>query len=255
MNTFTTAAQVEAHMEAMADPQQRRLLMTFFKTGPGQYGEGDEFLGLRVPQTRLVVAQAGALSLDEVSRLLLSPWHEVRLCGLLLMVSHFERLATRRLTADAEAIRRRDEILRLYLRLARRANNWDLVDLSAPRLLGRWLLLPTDLGGELGKNRTMDRLAGSTCLWEQRISMVATQMPTRHADPSWCLLMAERHLSHPHDLMHKAVGWMLREVGKYVSVDLLRGFLVRHVHQMSRTTLRYAIERLDPDERRSWMSR
>lgn len=249
-----TAADVIARLEQQRNDSQRQLLMTFFKTGPGQYAEGDEFLGLKVPQTRRVVAEAAALPLSEVPALLMSPWHEARLCGLLLMAARFERLAVRRLVDDAEAIRRRDEIVTLYLRHATRANNWDLVDMSAPKILGHWLLLPTGLGNEREKRRTMDRLAASPCLWEQRISMVATWKTMQQGDPSWCLRYAEVHLHHPHDLMHKAVGWMLREMGKRVSVELLRDFLRQHAATMPRTTLRYAIEKMSPDERQFWMN-
>ena len=133
-------------MESLRNEEQRRVLMGFFKTGPGEYGEGDEFLGLKVPQTREVVRAAKDLPLSEVPVLLMSHWHEVRLCGLLIMVDMFEKQATKRLTHDAKAICKRDEILTMYLKYAEQANNWDLVDLSAPKILGHWLLLPTHLG-------------------------------------------------------------------------------------------------------------
>ncbi|MBQ3991805.1 MAG: DNA alkylation repair protein [Bacteroidaceae bacterium] len=256
-----TAHEIILRLEALRDDGQRLGLMRFFKTGPGQYGEGDEFLGLKVPQTREVVrAVERETPLSEVPALLASPWHEVRLCGLLLMVAKFERLATKRLENDAEAARQRDEILTLYLRNAERANNWDLVDMSAPRILGHWLLLPTWLGGkELGQHRayklrTLVALAESNCLWRQRMSIVCTWWTSQAGDASWCLRYADMLVEHPHDLMHKAVGWMLREMGKRVSTDLLRDFLRKHVHQMPRTALRYAIEKLSPDERRYWMT-
>lgn len=247
-----TARDISSYMESLRDERQRINLMRFFKTSPGEYGWGDDFLGLKVPQTREIVKLvAGDFPLSEVPSLLKSKWHEVRLCGLLIMVSKFERLAAKRLRDDESAVRGRDEIVKEYLRFADRANNWDLVDMSAPKILGHWLLLPTALGD---KQQAIDRLAYSDNLWRQRMSMVCTWKTSAEGDPSWCLRYAEIHLHHPHDLMHKAVGWMLREMGKRVSMDLLREFLQSHVHEMSRTTLRYAIEKMDCEERRWWMS-
>ena len=238
-------------MESLQNEKQRQVLMGFFKTGPGEYGEGDQFLGLKVPQTREVVKLAVAdTPLDEIPELLRSPWHEVRLGGLLMLVDKFGRLAKKRLENDETAIRGRDEIVKMYLQYAEQANNWDLVDLSAPKILGIWLLLPSRLGD---KRKIMDALAASPCLWRQRMSMVSTWKTTQQGDPSWCLRYAEWHLHHPHDLMHKAVGWMLREVGKRCSMDLLRQFLERHAHEMPRTALRYAIEQMSDDERKYWM--
>ena len=248
-----TAKEIIGYMESLQNEKQRQVLMRFFKTGPGEYGEGDEFLGLKVPQTRQIVKlTAGDTPLSEVPELLMSRWHEVRLCGLLIMVDKFSKLATKRLENDEQAINRRDEIVKMYLQYAERANNWDLVDLSAPKILGQWLLLPTHLGD---KRAILDELAASPNLWRQRMSMVSTWKTTQQGDPSWCMRYAERHLHHPHDLMHKAVGWMLREVGKRDGMELLQDFLERHAHEMPRTALRYAIEKMSPDERQYWMSR
>lgn len=243
-------------MESLRNEEQRRVLMGFFKTGPGEYGEGDEFLGLKVPQTREVVRAAKDLPLSEIPTLLMSRWHEVRLCGLLIMVDIFEKQATKRLTHDDKAISKRDEILTMYLKYAEQANNWDLVDLSAPKILGHWLLLPTHLGDgtENYKRQVLDELAQSSNLWRQRMSIVCTWKTSQMGDASWCLRYAEIHLHHPHDLMHKAVGWMLREMGKRVSMDLLREFLRQHAHEMPRTALRYAIEKMTDAERKQWMS-
>lgn len=250
----TTAKEIIEYMVSLRDDSQRQVLMGFFKTGPGEYGYGDEFLGIKVPQTREVVKEAKDTPLSEVPELLMSRWHEVRLCGLLILVAKFEKLTMKRLEHDADAIRMRDEILSLYLRYAEQANNWDLVDLSAPKILGHWLLLPTSLGDEDYKRRVLDELAQSKSLWRQRMSIVCTWKTSQQGDPSWCLRYAEMHLHHPHDLMHKAVGWMLREMGKRVSMDLLREFLRQHAHEMSRTTLRYAIEKMPESERRQWMA-
>ena len=300
-----TAKEIIAYMESLQNEEQRRVLMGFFKTGPGEYGEGDEFLGLKVPQTREVVRDVWKdFPLSEVPELLMSKWHEVRLCGLLILVAKFEKLTKRAaaktplecteakkqtplecteakkqkalecteakkqkaLECTEEAIRGRDEILTMYLQYAEQANNWDLVDLSVHKILGHWLLLPTNLnllptspqgGGDsfqiAYKRQVLDGLAQSDNLWKQRMSIVCSWKTSQMGDPSWCLRYAEIHLHHPHDLMHKAVGWMLREMGKRVSMDLLREFLRQHAHEMPRTMLRYAIEKMQEQERQYWM--
>ena len=278
-----TAQEIIEYMESLRNEEQRKVLMGFFKTAPGEYGYGDEFLGLKVPQTREVVKYvAQDFILSEVPALLQSRWHEVRLCGFLILVAKFEKLATKRLENNEEAIRQRDEILTMYLQYAEQANNWDLVDLSAPKILGHWLLLPTKLsptqtsprGGDV-KRQVLDDLAQSPCLWKQRMSIVCSWKTSQMGDPSWCLRYAEIHLHH---LMNKAaikrehgqaglshaeceqarllamaVGWMLREMGKRVSMDLLRDFLRQHAHEMPRTMLRYAIEKMPESERKEWM--
>ena len=251
---MNTAKDIITYMESLRDDKQRANLIRFFKTGPGQYGEGDEFLGLKVPQTREIVkAVAHDYPLVKVPELLMSQWHEVRLCGLLILVWKFEKLATKRLTDDADAIAKRDEILTMYLQYAERANNWDLVDLSAPKILGHWLMLPSNLGDRDYKIKVLDELAASPCLWKQRMSIVCSWKTSQMGDPSWCLRFAEIHLHHPHDLMHKAVGWMLREMGSRISMDLLRDFLRQHASTMPRTALRYAIEKMSETERKEWM--
>ena len=255
MPKILSAKDVIAYMETLRNDEQRRILMGFFKTGPGEYGEGDEFLGLKVPQTREVVkAVAKDFPLSQVPELLMNRWHEVRLCGLLILVSKFEKLATKRLENNVEAIKERDEILSMYLQYAEQANNWDLVDLSVPKILGHWLLLPSNLGDRDYKTKVLDVLAQSSCLWKQRMSMVCSWKTSQQGDPSWCLRYAEIHLHHPHDLMHKAVGWMLREMGKRCSMEMLRDFLRQHAHEMPRTMLRYAIEKMPEHERHEWTS-
>ena len=269
MKPTTSAQEIITYMESLHDDQQRKILMGFFKTGPGQYGEGDEFLGLKVPQTREVVKSvAQDFPLPEIPKLLQNRWHEVRLCGFLILVAKFEKLATKRLENNPDAIRRRDEIVQMYLQHAEQANNWDLVDLSVHKIIGHWLLLPTNLsphpdlppkeeGDRLHKDykiKVLDELAASPCLWKQRMSIVCSWKTSQQGDPSWCLRYAEMHLHHPHDLMHKAVGWMLREMGKRVSMDLLREFLRQHAHEMPRTMLRYAIEKMPEKERKEWLN-
>ena len=252
-NPLIIAAQVREILESLADEAQARHLMRFFKTAPGEYGHGDRFLGIKVPVTRSVTKRAEALPLTEVGQLLQSTWHEVRLCGLLVLVAQFEAQCTRRLLDDPEAIQHRDDIVQFYLRHAESANNWDLVDLSVYKILGRWLMVPSALSDE-AKLQTVDGLADSDNLWRQRMSMVCTLGPLKEGEASFTLRYAQWHLHHPHDLMQKAVGWMLREVGKRVSVDLLRDFLQQHAHTMPRTALRYAIEHLPPLERQHWLT-
>ncbi len=273
------AKDIIAYMESLRDEKQREILMRFFKTGKGEYGEGDEFLGLKVPQTREIVKAVWKdFPLDEVPEqrepssslewpsrdetrrsqvpeLLMNRWHEVRLCGLLILVAKFESLLAKRLINDEDAIRARDNILIMYLEYADRANNWDLVDLSVHKILGHWLLLPTFLGDRDYKIKVLDDLAKSDNLWRQRMSMVCTWKTTQLGDPFWCLRYAEMHLHHQHDLMHKAVGWMLRELGKRISMDMLRDFLNIHAHEMPRTALRYAIEKMSEQERQYWLQK
>ena len=250
-----TSREIIDYMESLRNEKQRKILMGFFKTGPGEYGEGDEFLGIKVPGTREVVKAAGLdFPLEEVPELLMNRWHEVRLCGFLILVAKFEKLATKRLENDSAAIQKRDEIVTMYLQYAEQANNWDLVDLSVHKILGHWLLLPSNLGDRDYKIKVLDELAASPCLWKQRMSIVCSWKTSQQGDPSWCLRYAEIHLHHPHDLMHKAVGWMLREMGKRVSMDLLRDFLRQHAHEMPRTMLRYAIEKMSESERKEWMA-
>ena len=250
-----TAQEIITYMESLQNDEQRKILMGFFKTGPGEYGEGDEFLGLKVPQTREIVKSAAHdFVMSEVPELLLNRWHEVRLCGFLILVSKFEKLATKRLENNPDAIAKRDEIVQMYLQYAEQANNWDLVDLSVHKILGHWLMLPSNLGDRDYKIKVLDELAASPCLWKQRMSIVCSWKTSQMGDPSWCLRYAEIHLHHPHDLIAKAVGWMLREMGKRVSMDLLRDFLRQHAHEMPRTMLRYAIEKMPEHERKEWMS-
>lgn len=250
-------------MESMANEGQRRILMRFFKTGEGQYGHGDQFLGIKVPQTREVVKAASGLPIDEIQKLIDSKWHEVRLCGFLLLVERFEKLCRKSVAGRIASVKERDDIVLFYLKNAKRANNWDLVDLSVHKIIGNWLLLPTYLGSSPDeadpsvnfdyKVRTLDRLAASDCLWEQRMSIVCSWKTSQQKDPFWCQRYALMHLHHPHDLMHKAVGWMLREMGKRCGNELLRDFLSDHATEMPRTMLRYSIELLPEEERQYWM--
>lgn len=249
-----TAEDVIETLSSMRNESQREILCRFFKTGKGDYGEGDCFLGLKVPQTRSVVKEArGKVALSEIEKLLYSEWHEVRLCGFLLIVEEMKAaLPKRREPLTAKADRRR-ELAEFFLKHARRANNWDLVDLSCEYILGWWMLYPlTD--GTMPRRDVLDRLAESSNLWEQRIAIVTTLEFIRAGQFDDTLRIARKLLPHKHDLIHKAVGWALREMGKR-DIDLLRKFLEENHRGMSRTTLRYAIERMDAQERQHWLKR
>lgn len=254
------AEEIVEAMEGMRDEAQRRVLCRFFKTGKGEYGEGDEFLGLKVPVTRGVAKEARLrVPLAEIDKLLASRWHEVRLCGFLLLVEEMAAALPKRGVDTRDKAMRREEIVRFYLAHARQANNWDLVDLSCGYIVGVWMLHPLpsseDVQSPSMPDRSLlDRLADSDNLWEQRIAIVSTSALIRAGQYADTLRIATRLLGHPHDLIHKAVGWMLREVGKK-DVEVLRDYLDRYCLEMARTTLRYAIERFDEGERQYWLKR
>jgi 3-methyladenine DNA glycosylase AlkD len=231
---MTSAAAVR-RLQELADPRHAVNLLRFFKTGPGQYGAGDAFLGLRVPQLRQLVREFRHLDLAEVVELLQSKWHEARLLALMIMVEQYKR-------GDE---RERREIYRHYLRNTARINNWDLVDSSAPHIVGAHLR---------DRSRApLVKLARSKSLWERRIAMLATQHLIRNAEFDDALRIAEILVRDEHDLIHKAVGWMLRELGDR-DRGALQSFLAKYAATMPRTMLRYAIEHLSVAERRRWMS-
>ncbi len=232
MTSAPTAADVRRALRRLRNPAKAKVLAGFFKTGRGDYGEGDRFLGVTVPAQRRVVRDFRALPLPEIDSLLRSPWHEDRLTAVLLLDDRHRRAA--------EGERRR--LHRFYLAHSRGVNNWDLVDLSAPVLLGSHV--------DRARPLLLDRLARSSNVWERRMAMVATFHFIRQGDPGPALRVAERLVDDPHDLIRKAVGWMLREVGKRCTLRAELSFLDRHAGQMPRTMLRYAIERL-PAERRA----
>lgn len=247
-----TAADIEARLTAMRDEAQQAVLCRFFKTAPGEYGEHDEFLGIRVPQTRAVVKELSRrVSDNEIVALLHSRWHEVRLAGLLLLAAEMKAAAPRRSRQPAVDAARRLEIAGIYLANARQADNWDLVDLSAPAILGTYLLHP-GIAGEMPSRGVLDRLAASDSLWEQRIAIVSTLALIRAGEHEHTLRISTMLLDHRHDLIHKAVGWMLRELGKRDRI-MLETYLAANYRRLPRTTLRYAIERFTPDERQAWL--
>jgi 3-methyladenine DNA glycosylase AlkD len=229
-----TALHIQGRLRSFASKEKAALLMGFFKTGPGQYGEGDKFLGVMVPQTRRVVQEFRDAPLAEVVKLLRSPWHEERLCALLLLVDQFER--------GDDPLRKK--IYTLYLKNTRYINNWDLVDLSAPKIVGPYL--------DGGPRTQLCRFVKSKDIWERRIAVLATSHFIRQGDFTDTLALSELLLDDDHDLMHKAVGWMLREVGKK-DVSVLEGFLKKHCRRMPRTALRYAIERFPEAKRKKYL--
>ena len=231
-----TAAFVLSELQSIGSLEKAVHLSRFFKTGPGQYGEGDRFLGVMVPYSRAIAKANKAMPLEEVQLLLESPWHEARLCALLILVYRFKE---RKITEEE-----REQIYSFYIKNARRCNNWDLVDLSCRDIVGEYLV---------DKDRSiLYRLADSENLWEQRIAVVATWAFIRRSDFNDTLALAERFMAHKHDLMHKAVGWMLREVGKK-DRETLTNFLEKNATQLPRTTLRYAIEHYPEPQRQYFL--
>ena len=221
-------------MLAKADPSQVEGLSRFFKTGPGQYGEGDRFLGIKVPVTRRVVKECWKQTgFDELEECLTSEYHEIRLAGLLALVEIYSHAR--------KDMSLRSRCIDFYLSHTDRINNWDLVDLSCYNLLGDWLL---------DKDRSLlYRLASDgKNIWEQRIGMVSTMAFIRQGQLDDTFAIADLLLNHPHDLIHKAVGWLLREAGKR-DMDALRVFLDHRAASMPRTMLRYAIEKFPERER------
>lgn len=232
-STMTTH-HIEARLTGFANRDKAKLLQGFFKTGPGEYGEGDVFLGVMVPNIRKVAKEFSGASLSEILPLLHSPYHEIRLLALLMFVQAYGK-------GD---ISLKKKIYEIYLKNTRYINNWDLVDLSAPNIVGAWLV---------DKSRTpLHTLVRSRDLWKRRISILATFYFIKQNDFDDSLLLAEQLLDDQQDLLHKAVGWMLREVGKR-DLAVEERFLKQHYKHMPRTMLRYAIERFPEPKRLKYL--
>ncbi len=226
--------EIQEELARLADAQHAALLQRFFKTGPGEYGEGDRFRGIRVPVLRKLARKYRQLPLAAAADLLRSAFHEDRLLALFILIDHYYNGA-----GDA-----RPAIHRLYLESTRFVNNWDLVDASAPHLVGHFL-----------KDRskaTLTRLAASASLWERRIAILATFAFIKEGNFDESLRIAHLLLGDPEDLIHKAVGWMLREVGKR-DLTVLEAFLRAHHQEMPRTMLRYAIEKFPETKRQGFL--
>ena len=230
-----TLNNLKKELEKLANQKQAANLQRFFKTGKGEYGEGDVFLGIKVPVQRSIAKKYKDLSLTDIQQLLNSKIHEHRLIALLILMQKYD-------TAE-ENIRK--EIFEMYLKNTNNINNWDLVDLSAPNIVGAYLLdKPRDV---------LYKLAKSKSTWEKRISMLATFEFIANKETKDALAIAEILVNDKHDLIQKAVGWMLRELGKRVSQVEEEKFLRKHYKQMPRTMLRYAIERFDEKKKEFYM--
>ena len=223
-------------LQALSDAEKREIFPKFFKAGKGEYGEGDRFLGVTVPNIRAIAKLHKDISIEEIRELIQSEWHEVRLCALIIMVEKSKK--------KDEALRK--ELFNLYLSQTERINNWDLVDLSCRFIIGEYLL---------DKSRDiLYHLAQSPLLWDNRIAIVSTYAFIRKGQLEDTYALSDLMMQHPHDLMHKAIGWMLREAGKRDS-ERLYDYVMSHRADMPRTMLRYAIEKFSPKERAILMKR
>lgn len=232
---MSTAAKVRAALREVARPEKKAGAERFFKCGPGEYGEGDVFIGVTVPEQRRIAKSFRGIPLKQIETLLRSKIHEERLTALILLTDSYAR-------GDATT---KLAIVRLYLANTKHVNNWDLVDTSAAQILGAHLL---------DKPRAqLRKLAKSKSLWERRIAIIATYAFINAGEYKDTFELSQMLLNDKEDLMHKAVGWMLREVGKRVGVGHLRTFLREHAHEMPRTALRYAIEHLSASEKQKFM--
>ena len=223
-------------LQALSDAEKREIFPKFFKAGKGEYGEGDRFLGVTVPNIRAIAKLHKDISIEEIRELIQSEWHEVRLCALIIMVENSKK--------KDEALRK--ELFNLYLSQTKRINNWDLIDLSCRFIIGEYLL---------DKSRDiLYHLAQSPLLWDNRIAIVSTYAFIRKGQLEDTYALSDLMMQHPHDLMHKAIGWMLREAGKRDS-ERLYDYVMSHRADMPRTMLRYAIEKFSPKERAILMER
>lgn len=235
--TMPTSKNVIKALEEIADPEIAEHSGRFFKSGPGEYGEGDQFLGIRVPKQRKIAKKHKNLSLDEVAKLLESPFHEIRLTAVLILVYKYQR---------SKQLEEHKKIYEFYMNHLEDVNNWDLVDSSAKYIAGHFLF-------EFDKNRTiLYELSDSENLWERRVAIMTTFYFIDRGDFELTLKLAKKYLDAPEDLIHKATGWMLREIGKQ-DEELLRKFLDQHYQNMPRTMLRYAIEKLDEPVRQMYL--
>ena len=236
---MSTAKNVIADLRSVANPKKAKDLQWFFKTGPGEYAEGDIFLGVMVPQNRKIAKKYFDLPLTEIKKLTESIYHEVRFCGLLILVAQFEK-------TDNKVLRKK--LFDFYIKQlkAGHINNWDLIDVTGGRM-GAFLI------NEKGSLPFLKKLAKSKNLWEKRMSVIFTFAFQKAGDPYPTLEMADLLMDDDHDLIHKAAGWALREVGK-MDGPLLRNYLKENVSIMPRTMLRYSIEKFSPTERKRWLS-
>lgn len=236
--SLTTHLQLQTELQKLGNPQKSKNSAWFFKTGKGEYGEGDIFLGVTMPEQRKLIKKYLHLSLKEIKQLLQSPEHEFRMCALLILVEKFKK------GTEAD----REKIYDLYLQNTRWINNWDLVDTSAEYIVGPWLEVRKE------KMKILERLAKSESLWERRIAMLSTFCYIKKGNSKEAFQIAKLLLNDDEDLIHKAVGWMLREIGKRCSVEEEEMFLKKHYLNMPRTMLRYSIEHFPEGKRKAYLS-
>jgi 3-methyladenine DNA glycosylase AlkD len=237
--------QIRTELIAKGSPEKAAFLSGFFKTGIGQYAEGDVFVGVNNPEVRAMAKKYADLPLTNIETLLHDPVHEIRLLALVILVNRFEKASRKSQQVWTNSPQIRKDIFDLYLRNLEFINNWDLVDVSCHKIVGAYLF---------DKERDiLYELAARPHLWSQRVAMVSTFNFIRHRQVNDTYQLAELLLPHPHDLMHKAVGWMLREAGKR-DEGVLEDFLQTHIRQMPRMALRYAIERFEETKRKYYLS-
>lgn len=224
-------------LQESSNSEKAKIYKKFFKTGPGEYGQGDIFIGLTMPEIRRISGEYTNLSLVKIQKLLNSKIHEHRMSGLVILVNKYKK------SSEEE----KENIFNFYLNNTKRINNWDLVDISCPNIVGEFLLRNKQ------HKKILYSLARSENLWEKRIAMVSTLYFIKYFEFEDPLALAEILLSDEHDLMHKAVGWVLREIGKK-DENVLKGFLKFHYKNMPRTMLRYAIEHFPESERKNYLS-
>lgn len=233
--------QIRVQLRALASPQKAETSAWFFKTGKGQYAEGDRFIGVTVPELRKIAKTFKETSREDTFALLVSPIHEERLLALYLLIHQFEQGGPQE----------KRQIYDEYLAHTRFVNNWDLVDSSAYQIVGAFLSTQS----ATMTRKTLLSLSRSPLLWERRIAMVSTFAWIKQGNSDYTLLIAKKLLADKQDLIQKAVGWMLREMGKRCDVEVLTAFLTLHGHEMGRTALRYAIERFPEAQRKAFMKR
>jgi 3-methyladenine DNA glycosylase AlkD len=233
-------AEIRKAVRALADPRRAALLQGYFKTGPGEYGEGDTFIGIKMPVIRSAVKPFRDLPLDEIAVVLASPIHEHRTAALVILSEQAKAAKKRGDTAGHK------RLYDFYLAHTATINNWDLVDVSCRDVVGEYLLTKQN-------DKPLRRLAKSNEMWERRIGIVSTWSFIRAGELTPTFEISEMLLEDPHDLMHKATGWMLREAGKKDEAAL-EAFLSRFAHRLPRTALRYSIERMTPERRKYWLA-
>lgn len=240
------AHEITERFLSLANATEARHLARFFKCGDGEYGQGDKFLGIKVPVTRSIVKEykSSTLTADDCQHLIKSEWHEIRLAGFLLLIELYQKAKKQKKDTDVR------KIVQVYIEHIPYGNNWDLVDLVCGRILGDWLVDNPQERKILDKFAEMDH-----SLWHQRVAIVSTISLIRASSYDETIRISKKLLTHKHDLIHKATGWMLREMGKRGGYDELIAFLDEYKSAMPRTALRYSIERLPDELRRYYMKK